>query len=244
MLVLLLGASVLAGCGGGGNDACADGIRETVRLGNIALAADIEWQAAIDGGTADSARLGELRQRADDASDEANRELRLTQTACDFQDRSGRDRPGSEAACTAAVEVWVQAADNLADAQADWTGAVRGWDDSPGDVSAARANVRSDEPDRALARTSEAVSEAYRSLEIGTGPLSTASWAWAACGDSGQVQPCAQAIDVLDKWGREASDAQEAADTKVASYTTPEDDTASVIRDLVRGADELAADAC
>ena len=242
MLALLLGGSLLAACGGDSVDACADGIRETVALENVAMAADRKWGAAVED-DASPEKVEDLRQQYEDASDEANRRRRLTSTACDMEGRSGRDRPGSEAACSAAVEVWAEAAGGLDEAQAEWSSAVRGWNESPGDVSAARVNISGDEPSDRLTSAFEARAEAVLSLDIARG-ASGSTWAWAACGDSGQVEACAEAIDLLDEWGRKSREASEAADARVASYTTPEDDTADVLSELVRWADELAEQAC
>ncbi len=243
VLVLLLGASLLAGCGSGSEDACATGIRESVTLGNIEHEAERRLDEAVDDG-ASSDRVDDLRERYREAAGETSRQLRLAVTACDIEGDYGRDRPGSEAACAAAVEVWTEAADDLVEAQSDWASAVRGWDESPGDVSAAASNARSDEPSERLAKAYQARSDAYWSLETATGAFHGSPWAWAACGDSGQVEACARAIDVLDERGRAMREAEQAADARVASYTTPEDDTASVLKDLERGADDLADLAC
>lgn len=244
VLVLLLGASVLAGCGSSESvDACADGIRETVRLANIDQAAERAWLTAIDD-DASSERIDELRQRYDDANDEGRRSWRLTSTACDFEGRAGRERPGSEAACSAAVEVWAQGAQGLADAQSEWASAVRGWDESPGDVNAAETHLRDPDASKRLAEAYETRRDAYSSLEFAFGPSSTSSWAYAACGEAGKVEACAQAIELLDKWERAEREAEEAADARVASYTTPEDDTAYVLGRIANDADRLAESAC
>ena len=242
ILALLLGGSLLAGCGGDSVDACADGIRETVVLENAEMAAERKLDAAVED-DASPEEIDDLRQRYQEASGEASRRRRLTSTACDMEGGSGRDRPGSEAACSAAVEVWAEAADGLDEAQAEWSSAVRGWSESPGDVSAARDNLDGDEPSDRLADAFEALVEAAHSLDIARG-TSGSTWAWAACGDSGQIEACAEAIDLLDEWGRKSREASEAADARVASYTTPEDDTADVLSELVRWADELAEQAC
>ena len=242
MVALLLGGSLLAGCGGDSVDACADGIRETVALENAAMEADRKWSDAVED-DASAEEIGDLRRRYEDAVDEAGRRRRLTSTACDMEGGSGRDRPGSDAACSVAVEVWAEAADGLDGAQAEWSSAVRGWNESPGDVSAARVNISGDEPSDRLTSAFEARAEAVLSLDIARG-TSGSTWAWAACGDSGQIEACAEAIDLLDEWGRKSREASEAADARVASYTTPEDDTADVLSELVRWADELAEQAC
>ena len=242
MLALLLGGSLLAGCGGDSVDACAEGIRETVALENAEMVADRKLDAAIED-DASPEEIDELRQRHQDASGETSRRRRLTSTACDMEGRSGRDRVGSEAACFVAIEVWGEAADDLVETQEEWANAVRGWNESPGDVSAARVNLSGDEPSDRLVDAFEARAEAAHSLEIARG-TSGSTWAWAACGDSGQIEACAEAIDLLDEWGRKSRDASEAADARVASYTTPEDDTAGILSEIVRWADELAEHAC
>ncbi len=242
MIVLLLGGSLLAGCGSDSVDACAEGIRETVALENAEMVADRKLDAAIED-DASPERVEDLRQRYEEASIEAGRRRLVTAVACDLEVRSGRDRTGSEAACSAALEVWGEAAEDLAEAQAEWANAVRGWNESPGDVSAARASLSGDEPSGRLADAYEARADAYSSLGIARG-RSESTWAWAACGDFGQAGACAQGIDLVVEWGGKSLEADEAADAKVASYTTPEDDTASVLSDIARGTQDVAENAC